>query len=458
MQIYREQGLPRTVNQGFYHPGLASVSAAIQAIPKARVLDLGAPSAASFQYFKAQNCHIRFENLNEFLTAAIADKLTWDSAAFMHALDRYLLLLNGDDQFDVILAWDIFCYLDPASIDYLSRRLARHASAGAKLHMVRYWGNVYPCSPCDYYMVDDCYVVNTFENSEKRHLQKLPAIKTLQTLMADFSLSEFHVNEANMHSAIMDAVFVCQRDSSRLKVCGSHAPIKADVAATSIDYAGYKRSAIAGNKSHARAHGLQSSTIGKDELYGYHKSPALEGVLSLRLHKNARVLDLGSYNKANESTYRHYTPHIHFADLPAVMAARSSRYSTLLGAASALEGLLLSQQWKFDVILGWDVLARYSSETIADIMAFIKPHVHANTYMHLLQYVGDDRGHILSRCNLLTEDDVELIKGADGELHPRHSIFELICAMGYGSIEQSYLFAKGMHENYHEYVVALNGG
>ncbi|HEY7774706.1 MAG TPA: hypothetical protein VIC26_16090 [Marinagarivorans sp.] len=463
MQTYQDQGLQKA-SQSFYHPGLRVISATMAALPKARVLDLGAPSAASFKYFKRQNCHIRFENLNDFLATAIAEKLTLRSDALIDALDRYLLLLNSDNQFDVILAWDIFCYLDLAAIDYLSQRLSRHCTVGAKLHMVRYWGNVYPRIPCEYYMVDGCHAVNNFACCEKRHLQKLPPVKALQARMSGFTLSEFHISEAGMHSAMTDVVFESARAGAARQVSRAQSlrpmpnELKRPNATPWRSAGGERQQVLPAPKANAKV----SQHV--EKYYGQHKSPALEGLLSLRLHQNARVLDLGVANRINEQTYRRYAPHIHFADLPTLMAnkARSQTENkvghplTPISQLADASHLAISQHWKFDVIMGWDILSRYSLEAISHIMALIKPHVHDNTYMHLLHYVGSDREHILEGCNLVAEDRIELFKGCDGALHHRHTLFELIAAMGYGSVEQSFAFAKGMHENYHEYVVALN--
>ncbi len=420
---------------GYYHPGLSAISHIIQTTPKARVLDLGAPSAASFNFFKAQNCHIRFENLNDFLSSAIKEQLLWDSLAFIKALDNYLDLLHENDHFDVILSWDIFCYLDEGATRYLSKRLAMHCKPTSKIHMVRYWGNVYPALPCEFHMLSADSASNNFESSDKRHFQKLRSLSALQKIMPEFKLLSFSMNEERMHPAFTDAVF-----SPNCAPLIEAIPASPKPRATISTIA--KTTTFTGTRTQPQPT--------QQALYGYHHSPAIADLFTQKLHSQARLLDLGAYNPHNESLYRRHTPHILFANIPQLIQqpnfGNSQRQPSLFP---------LRQNWTFDVVMGWDILCRYDHAMINHIMQLLRPHIHPQTVMHLLQYIGEDRAHVLTQCNLLEDQKIELIGGFDGAKHVKHSILDLTYAIGYGKIERSFLFGVGMHENYHEYLVNL---
>ena len=116
-------------------PGITAIYNELKSSTHNSVLDLGSASAASFQFFSRLSCHIHFESIDNFFAECGE---AWVSGETLRAgLDEYLSAFSDTKQFDVILAWDIFNYLDRDTLQWLIARLNHHCRPNTLLHSIK---------------------------------------------------------------------------------------------------------------------------------------------------------------------------------------------------------------------------------------------------------------------------------------------------------------------------------
>lgn len=132
--------------------GFGLITGYLKEQSKPKILDLGPSVSANIAYLSQYHSKLYIENLSDSVR---------DISAAMHVVEgREQAIAScfqpyGDTQFDVILAWDLFNYLDleslAASMDYLSR-YCRH---GTRLYALVGIGKQILDSPSRFEIVDD---------------------------------------------------------------------------------------------------------------------------------------------------------------------------------------------------------------------------------------------------------------------------------------------------------------
>lgn len=461
----------------FKHPSIELIHKVLQQKPRAKILDLGPSSAANLNFFKTQNSHIRFESLNDFIDVAIAHKSSWSTQKLIVEMDDYLSPLNKAEKYDVILTWDIFCYLNKESIRYFSWRLAQNCHTETLLQMVRYWGGSYPSKPCTFKIINEKSIANNYADSQLRHGQKLTPSSQLPLPL--FKLSHQFIDTPGMHPAMTESLFNLNQAN-------------ADISTTNTIATPYNRPAINGIQNPNKTLNTLQNRDSKSESYA-HESYAIEQLLTsnsfgstkLRIAKpenanhSLRILDLGAYQINNASYLTSLGHHAFFLNLPHFM------HHMNMGKADNLPSLLpLRPNQKFDIILGWDLLCNYSPLEITKIIQLLNPHIHSQSLMHLMHFVGSPHTtnlqlscelHKNKQNNMQVEPTQSCrisfkasrysrqnngpsgIKNAQPKEQARkvYSIHELACAINAAKIEKSFMFKKGMHSDINEYIIRL---
>ena len=103
---------------------------------KCQVLDLGAPTRDNVAFFSDNACKFYVEDLRRFYIAPLDARKslrTQDDEAGPDIAD----ILSHDDgaRFDLVLGWDLFSYLDRATIEALMARISRCCRAGTLLFL-----------------------------------------------------------------------------------------------------------------------------------------------------------------------------------------------------------------------------------------------------------------------------------------------------------------------------------
>ncbi len=138
----------RPTNLEFNSPSVGILSQRFPGPGMCQVLDLGAPAKSNVAFFSGSPCKFYLEDLYRFFIApregkkdkgdegddivsAIADSLSYEDTA----------------RFDLVLAWDLFSYMERAAIELLMARIAGSCRAGTLLFLTAPTGAMIPRAP-----------------------------------------------------------------------------------------------------------------------------------------------------------------------------------------------------------------------------------------------------------------------------------------------------------------------
>jgi hypothetical protein len=423
-EVIDEQVIAVQSTQAYRYPSLTYIYDIVHSKSKARVLDLGAPSSANFNFFRQFNCHIRFEDFTDFVTQILDSEKRLSDDDFIFAINDYLSVLDTEEPFDIIISWDIFCYLNENITKAVSDRLAKHCSQNGILQVVRYWGALFPSKPRSFYILDSISAKSNYEECQLRYFQKLPSLSQLDKSMVGFTLDQSFIEFNDMHPSMTEAIF-SRSNSKKLLVTAQDKPIRPP------------------EKISAPSNGPI-----KSQLSSNHISHALGQLFTDSNREELRVLDLSFPSYNSETFYKTNCKDNFFARLP-----NDGHEPTIEKCLQSLKSMQHNQY--FDVIMGWDLFNRYNPEIIRKIIVGISPYINAKSRLYLLQYMGKNSSYSVIKRELLGGNQMHLSAGLDNLSSNQYSIFKLISAIKIGHIEQRYLFKEGMHQDFHEYVIGL---
>jgi hypothetical protein len=115
--------------------------------PHLSILDLGPARAANLEMLSRFSCKLFIEDAHELIAA-----FTNDAIADRTVLDGWLgqWSAGGTGSLDVVLAWDIFNYLDPALCRSFMERLTPLLASGAHLYLTVYSQKDMPALPMQF--------------------------------------------------------------------------------------------------------------------------------------------------------------------------------------------------------------------------------------------------------------------------------------------------------------------
>ena len=144
--VVREEIFPADVE--INSPSVGILSKRFPGPGKCQVLDLGAPVESNVEFFATGPCRIHIEDLYRFFIAPekgaanVDDETDSMSAGLARALD-----FDDRARFDLVLAWDLFSYMEPRAIELLMSRVARSCRAGALLFLANSTAASIPAVP-----------------------------------------------------------------------------------------------------------------------------------------------------------------------------------------------------------------------------------------------------------------------------------------------------------------------
>ena len=393
-----------------------------------RILDLGAPSSATFRYLRHQKYSVRFENLNDFMASAIAEQKQWDTAAFIDSLEQYLTALGDNEQFDAIFAWDLLCFLSAEQITFLAKRLAKHCHKNTLFHCVRYWQGIHPDVPSEFHIQSPNSVTSNYNERPLRHYQKPASIYDIQKLMPSFYLARQGVNHPRLHGAMTDALYYFD-DSLQSKTPAKRAPQNST-----------------GRANTAKRHVPTAEKPTGKTLHLHHHSQALIDLFSRQRASHdstVHVLDTFAHRPSRLEFYQHFDCEVLFANIPFLMQQDVKATTPLLP---------LRQNQRFDVVCLWDLLYQLAKEQAEHFLARLKPHVSENTRFHCVHYSGNQPLKLLDTH--LSNDGHHLFElTASRSTQTSASFIQHVAELDIGMIEKSYLFAPQMHPDIQEFIV-----
>ena len=135
-------------NLEFTSPSVGILSQRFLGPGKCRVLDLGAPEQSNVAFFSGSPCKFYLEDLYRFFIAPRKDRKNKDDedddvvSAIADALSY-----KDTARFGLVLAWDLFSYMERAAIELLMARVAGSCRAGTLLLLTVSTGARIPSAP-----------------------------------------------------------------------------------------------------------------------------------------------------------------------------------------------------------------------------------------------------------------------------------------------------------------------
>lgn len=133
-------------NLDFNSPSVGILAKRNPGPDKCQVLDLGAPTESNVAFFADRPCKVYLEDLHRSFIAPRARKRP-DDDEDVNAAIRDALSFGDTARFDLVLAWDLVCYMEPATIEALMARIARSCHAGTLLFLTVPTRSMIPSTP-----------------------------------------------------------------------------------------------------------------------------------------------------------------------------------------------------------------------------------------------------------------------------------------------------------------------
>lgn len=113
---------------------------------KCQVLDLGAPTESTVAFFAEHPCKVYLEDFHRSFIAPRASRPP-DEDEDVNAAIRDALSFADTARFDLVLAWDLLCYMEPGTIEALMACIARSCHAGTLLFVTLPTRSMIPGTP-----------------------------------------------------------------------------------------------------------------------------------------------------------------------------------------------------------------------------------------------------------------------------------------------------------------------
>jgi hypothetical protein len=328
-----------------YSPGLKQVIREVSNFNKPKILDLGSSNKNVIQLFAKQKSLLFFEDLPELLFANSAHS---DPSDIHKQLSSYLLDY-GDIKFDIVLAWDLFNYLELSTVKLLMEKINHHCRPDTLLHMLRYTGSRIPIQPRRF-QATSSGILNYLEGDLRPRL--VPTHSTVRLLqhMTDQFMESTVINEAGMQENFVEHIL-------------RYKPTK------------HRKSVV-----------MHQQSKNVDAVNRGYISPALETVYQhLATIDQPRVLVFGNQPR----NYYHYlstvSSDIYIDDVYNTLRWRSSDNGHAEQTFST-DLLNYPRSVRFDAILCWDLFNYCDSAQIERIGTLISQYCHTDSMLLIFSY------------------------------------------------------------------------
>lgn len=401
-------------------PGLTAIYNEIKGSRVNHVLDLGPSSAKSFNFFAQLSCKIRFENLNELFATEIGQRP--DGGVLLKQLDHYVDDGNQGEQFDLVLTWDLFNYLDLAGIEWLMKKLSRLCQPNALIHGVRYLGANIPARPQTFQILNQYQVIIAEAlETEARHFASHDTARLLK-LMPDFYLENTYLNFDGMIPGLVENVLRFQPQKTLSGRRQSSDELK------SLEIF---------NSTPAAPRGLQP-----------HLSPALASIFSSTTTAPA-ILDLGEKNRQNYDFLYSITQQIYAENLYQELQIQEKA-----GAEAQLKAHMLNfpNHLRFDIVLLWDILNFLTPTMIENLFDRLRPWLHEKTIIHAVVYSGKEVPSTPQHFFMRTAAELDISPVEKHLATAPLTSSRLLKLMKTFRLEETFVFRPGMQRGIYEYL------
>ena len=189
-------------NLDFNSPSVGILSQHFLGPGKFRVLDLGAPTRSTLEFFSSNSCRYYVEDLNQYFIEP-RKRSEHDNGEDDDVADALADALGYEDaaRFDLVLGWDLFSYMDRAAIEILMSRVARSCRAGTLLFLTAPTGAMIPSRPAritmnqrgrlDYRSEDGAQSIANPQFSPTALENMMPGFRLLHSFLLGDEMQEF---------------------------------------------------------------------------------------------------------------------------------------------------------------------------------------------------------------------------------------------------------------------------
>lgn len=407
-------------------PALTAIYNEIKNSDRNRVLDLGSMNAGCFQLFSQLSCKIQVQDLASSLREHFGHKDFSENNAYseldiVSSLDSY----DENEKFDVILAWDLFNYLDLNQINQLFEYLKPFCKANTLLYMLRYVEKTIPCKPREFFVKDQY----TLELSEEGQVERSkPNYSTMQLLK---SLSGYYMQDTLLGQ------------SGMLPGITEHV----------LRFAPSSESRHLISKSESSRKTQQYDFIAKGEVK-LHLSPSVAEVMSLlQIDDSLNVLDLGSPAHRPEDEIVEKAGAYFRIDLLSLLERSRTKNSEELN----LSVFDYHMSRKFDVILVWDLFNFCTPHQIKQLDRVLASLSHENTFLLSFMYTGRKAPDQPSRFEVREGNKVNITLTAEPvEASDNITGVALLRLLNAFLMDKTYAYREGMDRDIIEYIFGYN--
>lgn len=138
----------------FKAPGLESMMRQIARRQRSDILDLGSPCQANIRYLSQFPCVLHIGDIVRTL-ADEPEMSAPDEERDVEGVIERLMTYKDNIRFDAIFAWDLFDYLDQATLRAIGRRVGHHCRTGTLLYLMTSNRKTIPDEPGRFAIVDE---------------------------------------------------------------------------------------------------------------------------------------------------------------------------------------------------------------------------------------------------------------------------------------------------------------
>ncbi len=165
---------------------LAVLFRQLRADRKYHILDFGSASGTNVEFLSRYPCRLTVEDLHQTL-ASFDFFAGRESPCDYQKVFQYLLPYPETTRFDIVLAWDVFNYLEREVLRHLMQHLIRFCHAGTVLHATVSTARHIPDKPGQYRILDEANLLYLNDSSVLRPAPRYTEID-LKQLLAGFKV------------------------------------------------------------------------------------------------------------------------------------------------------------------------------------------------------------------------------------------------------------------------------
>lgn len=401
-------------------PALTAIYNEVKTSDRNHVLDLGPMSQGCFELFSDLSCRIKVEDIASYIAVQIGERNGRQKIDF----NSYMQPYQEDEKFDVILAWDLFNYLELEQIQQLFEKLKPHCKQNTLIYMLRYVRKYIPNVP-RFFEVKDQYTIEMTSGQMAPRQVQAPSTLQLLACMPGAFMQETNVERTGMQPDITEHVIRYSPSANTRNLVSQS------------------------EKNDTDGESGCGGELYPNEVQRIHTSPSIEMVSKLlHQHRDLVVLDLGEQFGRSKDRLVNLAGKYYRADVFQSIHSAQKKGQERLN----LSVLDFERSLKFDVILVWDLFNFCTPKQLCQLEQTLALHSHKNTMLVSYVYTGKTLPLKPNQFQVLDNSHVKISRNLKDK--SRMSSFTgvtLIKSMVNFDLSKSFAYRAGMDREIIEY-------